>query len=148
MGSRWSPVPLEETYVWRGDGRLVELTVDDAIFGEEAIQMVMEANQFNDPPQEGYGFAVIHVRARYIAGDESEAWGVDEFDFVVVSDNVVLRPPAIVDPKPQFEWKGFPGASVEGWMTFRVSADDPSPILVFAPTPGSDVSEGVWFALK
>jgi len=148
VGSRKSPVPLGETYVCRADGREVELTIDHVVYGEEAVQMVMDANQFNDLPNEGYGFAVIHARAKYLSGDESRPWGVKEFDFVVVSENVVLRPPAIVDPEPSLDWQGFPGAEAEGWMTFLVASDDPSPVLVLVPGFGTDVSEGVWFALK
>lgn len=124
------------------------MTIDRAIFGDEAIQMVVDANQFNDLPEEGYGLALVYAEAAYLSGDESQPWGIDEYDFVVVSDNVVLRAPAIVDPEPKFDWKGFPGAEAEGWMTFLVASDDPAPVLVFKPELGMDVSKGVWFALK
>lgn len=148
MGSRQLPVPLGEPFVWHGEDRKVEIAIDRVVFGDEAIRMVREANRFNDPPDVGRGFVVIHARARYISGIQSESWGMDEFDFVMVSDNLVLRPPSIVDPEPEFEWKGFPGAEVEGWMTFSMLAQDPSPLLVYKPELGTDVSEGVWFALR
>ena len=73
---------------------------------------------------------------------------MNEFDFVVVSNSRILRPPSIVGLEPKFDWEGFPGAEVEGWMTFLVASDDPSPMLVFVPALGRDVSKGVWFALK
>ena len=148
LGQRGLPVPLGETFVWRGDGREVELSVEQVILGDEAFELILEANRHNDPLAEGFSYALVSTRARYITGDESEPWGMDEFDFVVVSNNRIWKAPSVVDPEPNFEWKGFPGAEGEGWMTFVVYADDPSPNLVFAPRPGRDVSEGVWFALR
>ncbi|MCG2770060.1 MAG: hypothetical protein ABIK79_14000 [Chloroflexota bacterium] len=148
LGQRGLPMPLGETFVWCGDGREVELTIQRTMMGDEALTMVLEANSFNDVPGEGFVYALVYARARYLTGDESEPWDMDEFDFVVVSKNRLLKAPSVVDPEPNFEWKGFPGTEAEGWMTFVVYADDPAPALVFTPDRGTDVSEGVWFALK
>lgn len=148
LGQRGLPVSLGETFEWRGDGRVVEITIERVILGEEAFELLLEANRFNDPPAEGLVYALTHARCRYVSGDESEPWGIDEFDFAVVSKNRIWTPPSIVEPEPRFEWEGFPGAEGEGWMTFVVYADDPAPLLVFTPGVGRDVSEGVWFALK
>ena len=148
LGQRGLPVPLGETFVWRGDGREVELTIQRTMMGDEALTMVLEANSFNDAPGEGFVYALVYAKARYLTGDESEPWDMGEFDFVVVSKNRLWKAPSVVDPEPNFEWKGFPGVEVEGWMTFVVYADDPAPVLVFTPDRGSDVSQGVWFVLK
>lgn len=148
LGQRGLPVPLGETFVWRGDGREVELTIQRTMMGDEALTMVLEANSFNDAPGEGFVYALVYAKARYLTGDESEPWDMDEFDFVVVSKNRLLKAPSVVDPEPNFGWKGFPGSEAEGWMTFVVYADDPAPALVFTPDSGRDASQGVWFALK
>lgn len=148
LGQRGLPVLMGETFVWRGDGRVVELTIERTMMGDEALTMVLEANSFNDAPGEGFVYALVYVKAGYLIGDESEPWDMDEFDFVVVSKNRLWKAPSVVDPEPNFEWKGFPGVEAEGWMTFVVYADDPAPVLVFTPDRGRDVSQGVWFALK
>ena len=148
LGQRGLPVLMGETFVWSGDGREVELTIQRTMMGDEALTMVLEANSFNDAPGEGFVYALVYAKARYLTGDESEPWDMDEFDFVVVSKNRLWKAPSVVDPEPNFEWKGFPGTEAEGWMTFVVYADDPAPALVFTPDSGRDASQGVWFALK
>jgi len=147
-GQRFAPVPLGSTFLWRGDGREVELTVAQVLFGDEALGVVQKANQYNEPPPEGFAYVLVYAKARYVTGSEAVPWGMDEFDFVTVSKNRIWRAPSVVDPQPNFAWQGFPGAVGEGWMTFLAYADDPAPALVFVPDSGGDVSQGVWFALK
>ena len=147
FGSRKNPVPIGQSFTWHGGDRKVEMVVVRVVYGEEAKKMVREANQFNSMPGEGLSFALVYVTCTYLEGSEEKPWGIDESDFTVSTNNELARAPSIVDPSPSFEWTGYPGLEKEGWMTFMVYADDPTPMLIFRPDY-SGVSEGVWFALR
>ena len=111
-----------------------QIELRDVVYGDEAWDMIFEANKFNDPPPEGMIYLVIKVWARYI-GNSEQARHLDEFAFTMIdTDGTKYRPPAIVNPEPEFKAYLFPGGQTEGWIVMEMPADEPDPILIFEPT--------------
>jgi hypothetical protein len=126
---RSSPAPLGETVVtedW-------EVTVTDVIRGEEAWQMIQEANQFNDTPQEGMQYVLVEFQVRYI-GISNTAASIESASFKSTgSKNTVYDAPAIVDPEPAMDVSLFPGGVYEGWVTLSAAEDESSLSAIFSP---------------
>jgi hypothetical protein len=63
--ARDNPVPMGQEYLvpegWRV--RMVDFIPD-------ATQMVLDENQFNDPPRAGYKFAIVRVRVTNVSAEE------------------------------------------------------------------------------
>lgn len=149
LGARDNPVPVltptDMTKTEDGHERSLTVTVTDIVRGDEALQMAKAANRFNDPPPEGSEFLLALIRIEYREGD-----GVLEIvrrDTSLVSNNQIrsysdmaFDVPCCLDP--EFDFKLFTGADVEGWLPLLVSVDDPSPLLLFG-TP----EKGVYFSL-
>lgn len=126
---RNEPAPRTETVVtedW-------ELLITDVIRGNEAWTMVQEANQFNEPPLEGFEYIAIKVRTRYI-GTEDKAVNIDGTFFKSTgSAGVLYDAPTIVDPLPQLDISLYPGGEFEGWIVVQASVDETNMMLVFEP---------------
>jgi hypothetical protein len=126
---RSSPASLGETVVtedW-------EVTVTDVIRGDEAWQMIQEANQFNDPPQEGMQYVLVKFQVRYI-GISNTAASIESASFKSTgSRNTVYDAPAIVDPEPAMDVSLFPGGVYEGWVTLSAAEDESNLSAIFSP---------------
>jgi hypothetical protein len=126
---RNNPAPVSETVItedW-------EVTVLELFRGEEAWAMVLEANQFNEPPAEGMEYIVARVRIRYI-GAEDKAELVDGSFFKSTgSASVLYDVPPAVDPDPQLDAYLYPGGEFEGWVTVQVAVGETGVMLVFEP---------------
>jgi hypothetical protein len=130
---RGNPAPFGETVTtedW-------EVTILEVVRGDEAWTMVQEANQFNEPPEEGMEYVAVKAHARYISTvDESLAIDGSYFE-TTGSAGVLYDPPSIVDPSPVLDATLFPGGQYEGWVTLQAAQDETGLLAVFEP----------WFAL-
>ena len=110
-----------------------EITVLEVIRGEEAWNMALATNQFNEAPAEGMEYIVAKVHVRYI-GTEDEAAALDGTFFKSTgSASVLYDAPPIVDPEPQLEAYLYPGGEFEGWITVQVAVGETGVMLVFEP---------------
>lgn len=120
-----------------------QVTVLDIISGEEAWQMVLDANQFNDPPQEGMGYLVVRVRLGYIGFDEHGAFARDGMFTVVDSSGTVYETARVVDPEPEMFFEIFTGGEVEGMLVFQLPVDQGGRVLKFQPDSYSNAEVNV-----
>ena len=58
---------------------------------EDATNLVLETNQFNDPPKPGNRFYMVTVAVSYVSG--SDSLNVAEADYSLVGDNRVVYTP-------------------------------------------------------
>lgn len=126
---RASPAPFGETVTtedW-------QVTVLEVVRGDEAWQMVQEANQFNDPPDEGMEYVAARVNVRYISTtDKAETIGGSSFK-TVGSANTLYDLPLVVDPEPALDVALFPGGEYEGWVVLQAAQGETGLTLVFEP---------------
>ncbi len=108
-----------------------EVQVVDMIRGDEAYDAIMEANQFNDPPRDGYEYLLLKIYVRNLDKVE-EATSIDGSMFHVTGDNNVLyRYPYVVEPAPEMEARLYPGGEWTGWLSFEVAIGEENLLLAF-----------------
>lgn len=130
LGSeRTNPAPLGETVTtdnW-------QVTILEAVRGDEAWAMVQEANQFNDPPDEGMEYVTVRAHVRYISTVDESA-SIDDFHFKTTgSAGVLYDRPSIVDPRPQLDVTLYPGGEYEGWVALQAAQGETDLLAVFDP---------------
>lgn len=126
---RNNPATLEDKIITEN----WEISVIDVVRGDDAWAMVLEANQFNDPPEEGMEYIAIKLHVRNI-GTKDEAENIDISSFNTTGDAGVLYDPAYaVAPDPRLDAYLFPGGELEGWIVVQVAKDETGILLVFDP---------------
>jgi hypothetical protein len=125
--TRDNPVPFGETAItddW-------EITITEVIKGEEALELVKEANQFNDSPEDGMEYILIKVKVRNI-NSVDKAINIDNFYFNSTGNaNVLYELPSVVNPAPELNVSLFPGGEYEGWVTLQAAIGETDLIAVF-----------------
>ena len=126
---RSSPAPFGETITiedW-------QVTIIEAVRGDDAWTMVQNANQFNDPPEEGMEYIAVKVRVRYISTVD-QATQIDAYYFGTTgSANVMYDLPSVVDPSPPLDVTLFPGGEYEGWAVMQAAKGETGIMAVFEP---------------
>jgi hypothetical protein len=147
IGSRSFPVPLGDTRpMVEGGDKVFQFTVDSVIRGEEAWNILYNTNRLNRKADPGKEWILIYINLEYISGLSSDVvFEIDDFDFGIVSNNVVLDKLIFVMlPAPALEnIKLFPEASVSGWIAKQVFIDDSEPLLYM----GSPAHKMFYFSL-
>jgi len=111
-----------------------EFQVREVIRGDDAYDMLLEANEFNEPPPEGLEYMLLRVHVRNLDTQE-EAQEIDGSMFHVTGDNNVLyRYPYVVEPEPELEARLYPGGEWIGWLAFEIGLGEKNPILAFGDT--------------
>ena len=145
ISSRSEPVPFGDTFGFlEKEDHVFLLTVVESYRGEEAWARLLEANRFNEPPAEGMEYLLLYAHVDYLPGVSDQTLRLDQWDLRIVSQNQVLKPPAIVEPDPAFDLEFFPGASGGGWMAWTVFVGDEVPLLVYGLD--YDGTGGAYFA--
>jgi hypothetical protein len=110
-----------------------EITLLEAVRGEEAWTWLQAVNQYNDPPATGLEYVVARVRARYI-GTEDEAASISGSSFRSTGDaGIVYDNPVVVEPAPVLDAYLFPGGTYEGWITVQAEQGETGLMLIFEP---------------
>lgn len=112
---RTSPVPFNEKLVtedW-------ETSILESVRGDAAWSLVQEANQFNDPPIEGYEYIAVKFYVRNI-GTQDESKSIDGYSYNITgSANILHDLPSVVDPEPALDISLYPGGEYSGWVVFQ-----------------------------
>lgn len=117
----------------------------------DATQLVLDRNQFNDPPPEGYQYFIVTIAATY-EGEYSSTLPAGN-TFHVVGESAVsydtFSPSCGVIPNDYGFTEVFPGGSVEFNVCFPVrSTDVPSLVMFTEDFIEFDREKRVWFALS
>ncbi|WP_194174957.1 S8 family serine peptidase [Desulfofundulus thermobenzoicus] len=119
----------------------------DIIRGEQAWQIIQEANSFNDPPQSGHEYILAKIKFEYLEGpDPDTQYHISGYDFTAVSEaGRDYEYCSVVEPEPDLDYRLYPGASCEGWAAYQVEVIDDKPLLTFGRD--YDGKGGIWFKL-
>jgi len=110
-----------------------EISIVEVIRGDEAWNMALAANQYNDPPEDGFEYIAVKAYVHNIS-TEDVATNVSDFDFNTTGSNGVLHDvPSVVDPDPAFDITLYPDGEYEGWMILQVGVGETEIKLVFDP---------------
>ena len=101
---------------------------------DDATDLVMATNSFNDSPESGNRFYMVTVAVAYVSG--SDSLNVAESDYSLIGDNrVVYTPfenPCGVIPN-ELAAELFPGGQAEGNICFQIESDDSNFVLIHEP---------------
>ena len=133
IGSRSNPVPLGQplSLVFQ-DIASFQIAVVEIIRGQDAWNLIYEANMFNEQPIEGMEYILAKIGITYQTSTEQDyILSIDSLYFNSVSNNQVLDSPYVVEPEPELNVELFPGGYGEGYLAFLTYTDDPAPLIAF-----------------
>lgn len=149
--SRTNPAGIGDRFIVDKDDWLVgkvtyEIEMIDVISGDEAWQIIKDANMFNDEPDEGMEYILAEFEVTVVETEEDEAFdtwmgiswsavsgdGVEYDDFVVVSGINKL------------EADLYEGATASGYQAFMVRVDDETPVAAHDRRSNTQI----WFDLR
>ncbi|MBU8907671.1 hypothetical protein [Desertibacillus haloalkaliphilus] len=150
IGTRANPLVIGERItlnyydLFYGNVEL-EMELLEVMSGEEAWNIVREANQFNEAPGEGQEY----ILARYfvkINEVEEEPYDLThaQFDAVSTTGNTYDDFISVSGLEPDLRNEMYTGAEREGFTYFLVEKDDEDPLVAFKRR--SDVE--VWFKMR
>ena len=118
-----------------------ELTITDVIIGAEAWDILLEANQFNDPPGDDTDYILVKARIRYIGQGDAVVHMSPYHLKLLNGSGEEYADPVLVEPRPDFSFDMYPGAEAEGWLGYAAFKDDSGLMLRFNPTYSNDSPE-------
>lgn len=103
---------------------IVNLVVNDIIIGEEAYDMLMEENQFNDPAPDGYQWALIHSAIELVESetDDYSYRVMDHFEIVEEDGSSAPRENAVT-PDSYGSEDIYSGGTSSGYSSVLVPED-------------------------
>ncbi len=128
----------------------VRITLTELVRGEDAWQLIEEANIFNDPPESGHEYILAMIKFEYRTGPTLDTiYEVSPIWFDAVSSTGMVYDAAykvgcVETPDPSIKISLYPDASHEGWVPFHVAIDD-DPLMNFGRS--TDGTGGIWFKL-
>ena len=127
--ARNEPVLLGETV----STNEFEVMIKELMRGDDVYNMLLEANQFNDPPDEGMIYLAARIHARRI-GTGDRALNISYIDFDPTgSANILYDRPSVVEPDGGLDAYLYPGGEAEGWVVMQVPDDEGDLMLVYEP---------------
>lgn len=145
--SRTNPASIGTPLFARWNSYQAKITLVDIIRGEQAWQIIQEANMFNDPPRSGHEYILAKIKFEYLEGpDPNTQYHISGYDFTAVSEaGRDYEYCSVVEPEPDLDYRLYPGASCEGWAAYQVEVIDDKPLLTFGRD--YDGKGGIWFKL-
>lgn len=140
---RAQPVPFGQTATaedW-------QIIVDDVITGPKAWEIVLDANQFNDPPPAGMMYVLVNVRARYIGLADGEHNISDSAFTLIANSGAELARPSIVSPEPELFFDLYPGGETSGWIVLQAPEEAKNLVLYFNPAYDQSGANGRYLSL-
>jgi hypothetical protein len=137
--------PLPPNAIVQSGGWQAQLL--DSKRGEEAAQLIRDANQFNKPAPDGKEYLLVKARAKSLHTD-GPSHRISGGDFKLTGDHLTrYLPVGVVPPKPQLQAELFPGGESEGWIACTIGKGEDHLIVEFDPLGNSD-DRSVFIALQ
>lgn len=149
--SRENPAPIGQAVEFKASGFLsgdatVRLTLLRTVSGQAALDSVMAANRFNDPPPAGMHYVLARFRVEVVAA--SGAFELSRVEWETVSGSGVIADAAWSEAccfQADIGGEGFQGATWEGWLPLFVAPSDNGALTVYQRESGNG---GAWFRLR
>jgi hypothetical protein len=124
----------------------VKITVEEAVRGEKAWQMVKDTSALNKPPAAGSEYVLARIRFEFSARTKPDHYRyiLDQSQFTAMSGDDRMYDAAVLakQPEPALHATLRSGDSAEGWVAFLVPGGDHTPLMLFREDVGSVIHEG------
>lgn len=146
VGTRQTPAKMNQPIVFDGTGSIfdqykVEVTLTEIDRGSTALQMALDANEFNDIPPAGKEYLFAKFKIRAISSKNDESVDINKYEFDLYSSSGVeyddfVSVAGIKDFSPMYS-----GGTTEGYACYYVDKSDTNPSIVFLKRDNG----GIWF---
>ncbi|MBK8987932.1 MAG: hypothetical protein IPM39_18000 [Chloroflexi bacterium] len=140
---RDDPTPFGQT----ATGEDWQVMVMDVVWGDAAWEMILDTNQFNNPPPEGMVYILAKVRVRYIGLAEDQQSITTQAITLLDGSGEEIKSPTVVSPEPKLFFHLYAGGEVEGWIVLQAPAEAKNLTLYFQPTYGAPTVNGRYLSL-
>lgn len=126
------PLPLTEmatTPDW-------QVSVQEVVSGNRAWEVVIAANQFNDPPEDGMMYVLARVRLHFIGDNELGLYisGYSSSFIMLDEEGLPHETASVSGLEPELLGELFSGGALEGWLAFQAPQGDlGNTVLLFQP---------------
>ncbi len=151
--SRSNPAGIGESWTitipcWVYGDAKIEITLLGLVSGNEAWDIVHDANRFNTEPNHEEEYILAKFRIAVLETEDDEPFDIYSSLFDLVSEEGVFydsfqsigRASGL---EPGFRTEAYPGGTHEGWVSFLVKKDD-NPLIVINRGEAGEV----WFDLR
>ncbi|MBD8068787.1 hypothetical protein F7888_07340 [Bacillus sp. PS06] len=136
IGSRSNPVPFQKTatvddelYNDEGEAFKIkfDLTVLEVIRGENAYQLLLDMNEFNEPAPEGYEWVLAKSKVNFVESETEDLSffidGIMNFDMVSESGDIYSGN-LYGTTDPEFSFEMYVGNEKEGYIAYLVKTGE------------------------
>jgi hypothetical protein len=124
----------------------VKITVEEAVRGEKAWEIVKDSSASNKPPAAGFEYLLARIRFAFSARvtPQHYSYALDQAQFTAMSgDDTMYEAAGLAkQPEPSLHATLRSGDSAEGWVAFLVPRGDHTPLMLFREDVGSVIHEG------
>lgn len=133
-GIRDNPIPLGQPLdLVQDNNTYFRITVLEVIRGDQAWQMIYQANQFNAAPEEGKEYIVAKIKVEYTNSSiPDKTLSINQWYFGTVSNSQLFEDLVVlVEPSPELNVELLPGGAGEGYIVGIVFKDDVNAMLYY-----------------
>jgi len=134
IGTRSNPLPFGSTITVEDSiyddnsnhySATLDITLLESFRGEEAWKLIQAENEYNEPPLEGFEYALVKVKGNLKdAETENDSFYFSDMNFDFVSnEGEVYEYASIVIPQP-LDKEMYKGATTEGYIVGQVRKED------------------------
>ena len=142
-GTRAEPLPVGSTIASND----FSIEIVEILRGEPALDNLLAANDFNDPPAEGKEYVQLHILSTYEGTDpdaESATW-----DFRLTgSSGVSFDRAQVFQAEPGLDVALGTGETADGWVAFEVPADETDLMVIYRPFRTYESDPTAYLALE
>ncbi len=110
-----------------------ELSINQVVRGDDAWNMVLNANEYNDPPADGMEYLAVNLHVRSIGTvDKAESLNASFFSSTGKA-GVSYELPLVLEPSPPLDISLYPGGAYDGWIVLQAAKGETGVMLVFTP---------------
>ena len=152
VNSRQNPAQTGEVFTlhrtrWTGEESVIAISLTDLISGNQAWQIVQDANMFNRQPDPGEEYILAKFRVHVLETSDNRAFSLSHTLFdLFTADGIAYNRSSqhtVSGLSPAFRTDVYPGATHEGWLAFTVKEQD-DPLVVIDRNTDSET----WFDLR
>ncbi len=143
-----TPVIFEDHNDYSNGDYEVRSTVLEVIRGDDAWDMIYDANLFNDKPQADQEYILVKIFVEFLSTSKEDVqFQVNDYNTyeAVSSEGVDYPIQSIVLPDPELDIDMYVGASYTGWTGYLINKNDAKPLLSMGRE--YDGSGGIWLKI-
>lgn len=151
ISSRLNPIGLNKTIVMNVDNWLYgkmeyEVEMTEIISGSHALDLVTNANRYNEDPEKGKEYIIVMFRLKVLKTEDDKALDLSMINFDCISGNGIEYSESVyvAGIEPSLDRELFQDAEYAGYVVFMVDEEDQNCVVVM----NKDSDGEIWFDIR